>query len=55
MRAFFPEAKVVLDESAQDGVVDVVLGKGWNTMQNVPVEEDFQKAMEAIKDCRPAD
>ncbi|MDR6939362.1 LytR C-terminal domain-containing protein [Arcanobacterium hippocoleae] len=55
LRAFFPEAKVVLDESAQDGVVDVVLGKGWNTMQNVPVEEDFQKAMEAIKDCRPAD
>lgn len=55
LRAFFPDAKVVIDEKAQSGVVDVVLGKGWKSMQDVPVEADFVKAMKPIPNCQPAD
>ena len=54
LRAFFPDAKVLLDDSAQSGVVDVVLGNGWDKMRDVPVEDDLNKAMEPIEGCEEA-
>lgn len=51
LRAFFPDAKVVLDDNAQSGIVDVVIGNGWQKMHDVPVEDDLNKAMEPIEGC----
>ncbi|XCB29240.1 LytR C-terminal domain-containing protein [Arcanobacterium hippocoleae] len=54
LRAFFPDAAVVIDENAQSGTIDVVIGKGWKEMQEIPAENDYRKAMEAIAGCVPA-
>lgn len=53
LRAFFPKSRVVFEKGANTGIVDVVIGKQWKEMYELPAKADFRKAMNSLPGCTP--